>query len=40
VQEYLQTHNVYGLLEQLLQQVVQEKPANLLDFLIGKLEAP
>ena len=39
-QEYLQTNNVYGLIEQLLQQVVQEKPANVLDFLISKLEAP
>lgn len=39
-QEYLQTHDVYGLLGQLLQQVVQEKPANVLDFLISKLEAP
>jgi len=40
VQEYLQHNNVYGLLGQLLQQVILEKPKNVLDFIIAKLETP
>jgi hypothetical protein len=40
VQEYLQHNNVYRLLSQLLQQVILEKPKNVLDFLITKLETP
>jgi len=37
VQEYLQHNNIYGLLAQLLQQLILEKPKNVLDYLIDKL---
>jgi hypothetical protein len=37
VQEYLQHNNIYGLLGQLLQQLILEKPKNVLDYLIDKL---
>jgi hypothetical protein len=35
IQDYLQSNNVYGLFSQLLQQVMLQKPSNLLDFLIA-----
>lgn len=40
IQEYLQTNNVHGILSQLVQQVMLQKPANLLDFLIAELQKP
>lgn len=40
IQDYLQTNNVYGIFSQLLQQVMLQKPSNLLDFLITELQKP
>lgn len=40
MQEYLQKNNVYGILSQLVQELILEQPPQVLDFFISKLSAP
>lgn len=40
IQEYLQKNQVYSIFSQLVQDLILEKPPNVLDYFINKLSKP